>query len=85
MAWPDRRFHSLGKGATQARRAQLWSTEGSARAMWNKEPQRSGMDDMCEGWMVRASANLFVKNAGLQEIGSIYTTQTQLVECIPLY
>jgi len=33
---PDRRFQWFGQGATQPPRAQLWSTDGSARATWPK-------------------------------------------------
>jgi len=34
--WPDLQLHSLGKGATLDLSAQLWSMDGSARAMWPK-------------------------------------------------
>jgi len=29
-----------------------------------KELQTSGMNDLCEWWLVGASANLFIRNAG---------------------
>ena len=37
---PDWQFHSLGKRATHAVRAPLWSVDGSARAMWMKNLRR---------------------------------------------
>ena len=38
---PERRCQSLGRGATLARRARLWSMEASARAMWPMWPLAS--------------------------------------------
>jgi len=50
---PDRRFQSLGKGATLAQRARLWSMDGSVRAMWLKNFRRVvWMMCVSSGWSV---------------------------------
>jgi len=59
---PDLQSQTLGKGATLALRARLWVKDGSARVVWPKK--LSGMDDVCEWWLINTSSDLFV-NAGL--------------------
>ena len=77
---PDRRFQSLGKGATQALRAQLWSIDGLAHAMiwngrWISDSAGSHITTTSphystrRGWMPRPSSQLTL-TVELSRVGS---------------
>jgi len=67
---PERRFHSLGKGATHAVRARLWSIHGSARAMWPKNLRRVvRVTCVSGGWSLRRRTSSLEMRA-LQEMSN---------------
>ena len=82
---PDRRFHSLGKGATQVLKARLWSIDGSARVMWPKN-LRQVVLMMCVsgGWSVRRRTSSLQLSA-LQEMHTIrHRHHWSVVKCIQI-
>ena len=68
---PALRFQSLGRGATLALRARLWSMDGLARAIWPKYLRRVvRMMSVSSGWSVRRRTSS-LEMRSLQDIPSI--------------
>jgi len=68
---PDRRFQSLGKGATLVQGVHVvYRWIGTCNV--TEELKAGGTDDVCEWWLISTSAvDLLIRNAGLQEMRDI--------------